>query len=155
MVYLSLKLRLKGCNTAEYLLCAGEQSKTENQASFELFVNLKFTSDRNLNFMFNFNWLKVVFVYLFTLDSFYSDFDSLNSAGSGGLDAVFCCNKHATSKHHFLLPVLLIFVLLWCYLQVSHSRHQIKCLIKRCYWRSNLGSKITRYQRFSASIQQQ
>lgn len=112
MWFISLKLRLKGCNTAEYLLCVAEQSKTENQASFELFVNLKFTSDRNLNFMFNFNRLKVVLVYLFTLDSFYSDFDSLNSGDSGGLDAVFCCNKHATSKHHFLLPVLLTFVLL-------------------------------------------
>lgn len=119
----------------------------------ELFVNFKRASDRNLNFMFNFNRLKVLFVYLCILDNSSSAFDSLNSAGTGG--AGFCCNQHAASKRRFPFPALLTFALLCCDLQVSYSRHQMQCLIKKCHWRSDLGSKITCYQRFSASTRQQ
>lgn len=103
VVYVSLKLRVKGCNSRMFAACwRAMQAK-----KCELFVNLKFASDRNLNFIFNFNRLTVLFVYLFLLNNFSSDFDSLYSAGTGGLDAVFYCNKHATSKHHFLTFVLL------------------------------------------------
>lgn len=102
-----LKVLVKGSNRAD-LLGTGQQSKLKSHMFSELFVWIpQICSDKHFNFKFNVNRLKELF-FFFPPTNSYSDFeaDNFNSAGNRWFSFMFYCNKHATSRHHFLSPVL-------------------------------------------------